>query len=148
MSLSFLSTPNLLFQWYPQSKELKKNKISVWNAEIQHLTTHGVWNTGKSIGCAQEKNERQDETQFSTKIDGFFEFQPLTLLNANVLLFCRSFFESHSPCVWPNWGFWCAVCFPYFTDNSNIIAQFAVAGERKKGVAMLVHLQKRKKECR
>jgi hypothetical protein len=32
--------------------------------------------------------ERQDETQFTTKIDGFIEFHPP--LNANVL-FCRVF---------------------------------------------------------
>jgi hypothetical protein len=35
------------------------------------------------------KKERQDETQFTTKIDGF------PPLNANVLL-CRCFFESHA----------------------------------------------------
>jgi hypothetical protein len=35
------------------------------------------------------KKERQDETQFTTKIDGFLSFTPPPL-NANVL-FCRSF---------------------------------------------------------
>ncbi len=35
---------------------------------------------------ALRKKERQDETQFITKIDGFSQFHPL--LNANVL-FCR-----------------------------------------------------------
>jgi hypothetical protein len=38
---------------------------------------------------APRKKKRQDETQFTTKIDGF-----LTALNANVL-FCRVFFQSH-----------------------------------------------------
>jgi hypothetical protein len=37
---------------------------------------------------ALPKKERQDETQFTTKIDGFCEFRPP--LNANVL-FCRFF---------------------------------------------------------
>ncbi len=40
---------------------------------------------------ALRKKERQDETRFTTKIDGFLSFIPL--LNANVL-FCRFFFES------------------------------------------------------
>jgi hypothetical protein len=35
---------------------------------------------------ALRKKERQDETQFTTKIDGFLSFTPL--LDANVL-FCR-----------------------------------------------------------
>jgi len=52
------------------------------------------------------KKERQDETQFTTKIDGFLRFTPPSL-NVNVL-FCRFFLMS--PCVWPNSGFWCCVC--------------------------------------
>jgi len=36
------------------------------------------------------KNERQDETQFTTKVDGFLSFIPP--LNANVL-FCRFFWN-------------------------------------------------------
>jgi hypothetical protein len=40
----------------------------------------------KICGVAKEKKGRQDETQFTTKIDGF-----LTPLNANVL-FCRFVF--------------------------------------------------------
>ncbi len=40
---------------------------------------------------ALRKKERQDETQFTTKIDG--EFHPQ--LNANVPFFSRFFFESH-----------------------------------------------------
>ncbi len=38
------------------------------------------------------KRKEQDETQFTTKIDGFFEFHPR--LNANVL-FLQVFVESH-----------------------------------------------------
>jgi len=38
------------------------------------------------------KKERQDETQFTTKIDGFLRFSPPSLpLNANVLI-CRVYF--------------------------------------------------------
>ncbi len=46
-----------------------------------------------SVAAAVEvltKKERQDETQLTTKIDGFLS----SLLNANVL-FCRFFVESH-----------------------------------------------------
>jgi hypothetical protein len=39
---------------------------------------------------ALRKKERQDETQFTTKIDGF-QFHPPLCLNANEL-FCRLFF--------------------------------------------------------
>ncbi len=42
---------------------------------------------------AQEKKDRQDETQFPTKIDGFLSFTPP--INANVL-FCR-FLKKISP---------------------------------------------------
>jgi hypothetical protein len=34
----------------------------------------------------RKKNERQDETQFITKIDGFLTLTALPPLNANVLL--------------------------------------------------------------
>jgi NADH:ubiquinone oxidoreductase subunit 6 (subunit J) len=41
---------------------------------------------------ALRKKEREDETQFTTKIDGFLSFIPP--LNASVL-FCRFFLKSH-----------------------------------------------------
>jgi hypothetical protein len=41
---------------------------------------------------ALREKEGQDETQFTTEIDGFLSFTPP--LNANVL-FARFFFESH-----------------------------------------------------
>ncbi len=42
---------------------------------------------------ALRKKERQHETQFTTKIDGFFEFHPP--LNANVLFLHVFFYKSH-----------------------------------------------------
>ncbi len=50
------------------------------------------------------KKERQDETQFTTKIDGFLSFIPCWML----MYFFAGFFWI-SPCVWPNSGFWCCV---------------------------------------
>jgi hypothetical protein len=43
---------------------------------------------------ALTKKERQDETQFTTKIDGFVQSFTPTPLNANVLL-SRFFYKSH-----------------------------------------------------
>jgi hypothetical protein len=40
------------------------------------------------------KGDRQDETQFTTKIDNFLSFIPQ--LNANVLFFLQVFFEFHA----------------------------------------------------
>ncbi len=58
------------------------------------------------------KMERQDETQFTTKIDGFLNFPPL---NANVL-FCMFLNKSH-----PVYDLKVLVlCLSYFTNNSNI----------------------------
>jgi len=63
---------------------------------------------------ALEKKERQDEIQFTTKIDGFMSFVPIAF-NANVL-FCRFFWIS--PCMTklrvP------VLCFSYFMDNSSV----------------------------
>jgi hypothetical protein len=62
---------------------------------------------------ALRKKERQDETQLTTKIDGFLSF---TLpLSANVL-FCRFFmnltlYDETQVLV---------LCLSYFTDNSNV----------------------------
>ncbi len=54
---------------------------------------------------ALRKKERQDETQFTTKIDGFLSFIPRWML----MYFFAGFFRI-SPCVWPNSGFfWCCV---------------------------------------
>ncbi len=50
------------------------------------------------------KKERQDETEFTTKIDGFVSFIPHRML----MYFFAGFFLL-SPCVWPNSGFWCCI---------------------------------------
>jgi hypothetical protein len=76
---------------------------------------------------ALKRKERQDETQFTTKVDGFFEFHPS--LNVNVRFFAGCF--KISPCVWPNSGFWCCV-FPYFTDNSNVPVFISNSGPNNK----------------
>jgi hypothetical protein len=57
---------------------------------------------------ALRKKERQDETQFTTKIGWFFEFHPL--LNADKLRVL-------------------VLCFSYFTDNSIVLG---VVGTLKK----------------
>jgi hypothetical protein len=59
---------------------------------------------------ALRKKERQDETQFTTKVDGFLSFTPP--LNANVL-FCRFVFTL-TLCLTKLR----VLCFSYSTDNS------------------------------
>ncbi len=51
------------------------------------------------------RKERQDETQFITKVDGFLSFIPHWM---RTYVFAR--FLKISPCVWPNSGFWCCLC--------------------------------------
>jgi hypothetical protein len=62
---------------------------------------------------ALRKKERQDESQFTTKIDAFLSFAP-SPLNANVL-FGRCFLKSHP--VYDKLRV-LLLCLPYFTDNS------------------------------
>jgi hypothetical protein len=50
--------------------------MKCWNSAFNNA--QGVWNTqvGRALDTLREReNERQDETQFSTKIDGFLNFQ-------------------------------------------------------------------------
>ncbi len=61
------------------------------------------------------KKERQDETQFTTKTDGFLSFIPP--LNANVL-----FFQVPTLCMTKLRVL--VLCFSYFTENSNIHGTF------------------------
>jgi hypothetical protein len=84
------------FQWYPQSHEILLNLsmkcwISAFNA--QRLIIIGALKIYVAAVEVLRQKERQDETQFTTKFDGF---------------------------LWPNSGLWW--CFAYFMDNSiNII---------------------------
>jgi len=63
---------------------------------------------------ALRKKERQDETQFTTKIDGFLSFTPP--LNANVLF--RKFFLNLTLCMTKLRVL--VLCFAYYTDNSIV----------------------------
>ncbi len=109
------------------------------------------WKTGwNSVYHQKWKNERQDETQFTTKIDGFLSFNPP--LNANVL-FCRFFFLNLTLCMtklrvlvlcfsYFFAGFFLnltlcmtklrvlVLCFSYFMHNSNVIKKFVYFGKR------------------
>jgi hypothetical protein len=60
------------------------------------------------------RNESQDETQFTTRIDGLLSFIPP--LNANVH-FCR-FLENITLCMTKLRAL--VLCFSHFKDNSNM----------------------------
>jgi hypothetical protein len=101
-------TPNPLFQWYLQSKGIVINlsmKCWYWafNAQGSRLIIVVVQLRGvKTCVSAVEalrKKERQDEIQFTTKIDGFLSFIPRWML-----MYCFAGFSE-----WPNSGFWCCV---------------------------------------
>jgi hypothetical protein len=68
------------------------------------------------------KKERQDKTQFTTKIDGFLSFIPCWMLMYFNVFFCRCFFESHpvyeQTSGSANFGFWCCV---FLTLGGNSI---------------------------
>jgi hypothetical protein len=68
---------------------------------------------------ALRKKERQDETQFTTKIDGFLSFNPHWML-----MYFQVFWR-----VWPNSGFWCCV-FALLYNNSIISTQFRTVTRR------------------
>jgi hypothetical protein len=67
---------------------------------------------------ALRKNERQDETQFTTKTGGFLSFAPLPLLNANILFFADFWFFNLTLCMTKLRVL--VLCLSYFTDNSNM----------------------------
>jgi hypothetical protein len=54
------------------------------------------------------RNERQDETQFTTKIDGFLSF-------TSIVLFCPVVFEPHPVCDQTQGS--CAVCDKTWVNN-------------------------------
>jgi hypothetical protein len=89
-------TPYPLFQWYPQSKDILMNlsmecSYSAFNAQGSRLIIVVIQlgavkrYVAVQLGAvkiyvaaleALRKKERQDETQFTTKIDGFLSFIP------------------------------------------------------------------------
>ncbi len=81
----------------------------------RHIYDLSLWNNVRvkiyvAAVEALRKKERQDETQFTTKIDGFVSFIPHRIM---LMYFFAGFFLI-SPCVWwpnsgPNSGFWCCV---------------------------------------
>ncbi len=102
-----------LFQWYPQSKDMLLNlSMKCWNSALNaggpRLVIVVVRLAEVKIYVAAvevlSKRGTPDETQFTTKIDGFLSFIPHWML----IYFFAGFFWM-SPCVWPNSGFWCCV---------------------------------------
>jgi hypothetical protein len=61
---------------------------------------------------ALRKKERQDETQFIAKIDGFLSFTPPWML----MYFSAGFFLNLTLCMTKRRVL--VLCFSYFTDNS------------------------------
>jgi hypothetical protein len=126
LSLGLLSPPMIypLFQWYLQSKDIlinlsRKCWYSAFNAQgLRQIIVVVQLGAVKIYVAAVEvlrKNERQDETQFTTKIDGFLSFIPCWML----VYFFASFFWM-SPCVWPISGFWWCV---FLTSLITLILQ-------------------------
>ncbi len=117
-------TPYPHFQWYPQSKDILLNLYmkcwnSAFNAQGSRLIIVVVQFGAVKIYVAGvealRRKERQDQTWFITKIDGFPSFIPPWML---MYFFAR--LKKISPCVWPNLEVRVLVlCFCYFTDNSN-----------------------------
>jgi len=116
-------TPYPLFQWYPQRKDILLNLSMKWwnsafNARGRRLILVLVQLREVKIYVAGvkalRKKKRQDETQFSTKIDGFLIFIPRW-----VLMYFFASFLLISPCVWPKLRVR-VLSFSYFMDNSII----------------------------
>jgi hypothetical protein len=83
-------------------------KLSIECTRFENNSSNCIGRSSENICCtsrggAPEKREK-DETQFTTKIDGFPSPSRPTLLNANIL-FGRFFLILTR--VWPNSGFWC-----------------------------------------
>jgi len=110
--------PYPLFQWYPQSKDIRLNlsmkcwnsAFNAWGPRLTYRSSSCTVRRSENIYTATEetlrKEERQDETQFTTKIDGFLSFISSCML---MYFFVGFFFLWISSCVWPNSGFWCCV---------------------------------------
>jgi hypothetical protein len=116
--------PYPLFQWYLQSNEILLNfSMKCWNSAF-HAQGLRVIIVVVLVGAvkihvapvkALRKNERQDETQFTTKIS-FLSFapRPPPTFESNVL--CCRFFLNLILCMTKLRVL--VLCFPYFRDNS------------------------------
>jgi len=104
---------------------------SVWNAETQHFNARGarliivVVQVGavKIYVAAVEalrKKERQNETQFTTKIDGFLSFTPRWIML--MYFFCRLFLNL-TLCMTKLRVL--VLCLSYFTDNSIMFLEIS-----------------------
>jgi len=67
---------------------------------------------------AFKKKERHDETQFTTKVDGFLSFIPSWMLN----VFFYRYSKNLTLCM-TKLRVLVVLCFSYFTDNSNVAKQ-------------------------
>jgi hypothetical protein len=76
--LGLLSPPYPLFLWYPQSKDilLNQSENSAFNAQGSRLIIVRAVKIYVAAVEALKRKERHDETQFTTKIDGFMSFIP------------------------------------------------------------------------
>jgi len=123
--LSVVSTEQRYF-----NKSQYEMLYSAFRAQVSRLYTvvAQLWAVKIYLAAVEafRKKERQDETQITTKTDGFLSFIPCWTL----IYFFAGFFLI-SPCVWPNTGFWCCV-FSHFRDNSNSgqgLWKFRIAGK-------------------
>ncbi len=78
-------TPYPLFQWYLQSKDILLNlRMKCWNSAFNPQGSRliiivvqlGAMKIYVAAVEALRRNESQDETQFTTRIDGFLSFTP------------------------------------------------------------------------
>jgi len=80
---------------------------------------------------ALREKERQDETQFSTKIDGFLSFTPPLML----LYFFAGFLFNLSLCMTNlRVSLVLVLCFPYFMDNFIMLALINIARGSNRGM--------------
>ncbi len=98
----------------------KKCWYSAFNAQDSRLIIVVVQLQAVKIYVAAlealRKKERQDETQFTTKIDGFLSFIPRWML----MYFFAGFFSNLALCM-TKLRVLLVLCFSYFTDNPIII---------------------------
>jgi hypothetical protein len=84
---------------------------------------------------AHREKERQDETQFSTKIDGFLSFSPPPPPPLMLLYFFAGFLFNLSLCTTNlRVSLVLVLCFHYFMDNSILLALMDIARGSNRGM--------------